>query len=129
MNAVSAHGRALQVVLKNDIEYLMKPWTPAAEEDADMKRLLTGTAEQTLAVCPVCHLLHHLIAFHILQVGSQQGPRTMRAHLSQETTSQLLQRQPMAIRRPWCNAIFLLPQKLLPNLLYLCIFTLPGLAT
>lgn len=30
------------VVLKNDIEYLMKPWTPATEEDADMKRLLTG---------------------------------------------------------------------------------------
>ena len=46
VGVVCAPGRALQVVLKNDIEYLMKPWTPAAEEDADMKRLLTGTAEQ-----------------------------------------------------------------------------------
>ena len=45
VKVLSTPGRALQVVLKNDIEYLMRPWTPAAEEDADMKHLLEGAAE------------------------------------------------------------------------------------
>ncbi len=110
VDAVNAPGCALQVVLKNDIEYLMKPWTPATEEDADMKRLLTGKAEQSSAICPACHLLHHFTAFHGLQVGSQQGLRTTLAHQSQQTTTQPLQRQPMATRRPWCKSNSLLPQ-------------------
>ena len=100
-------GPALQVVLKNDIEYLMKPWAPAVEEDADMRRLLTGMAEQTSAVCPICHVLHHCTAVHDLQVGSQQGPHTMLAPRSQQRTT--LQRQLMATRRPWCDKFLATP--------------------